>query len=75
MQLALRENSERDVRKDEKCSVYFRKEVILARPRSKFTAPRDNSSVLGVHRKTNWPRGQLQTLSQSVSGSWGLYPF
>lgn len=46
MQLALRENSERGVRKDEKCSMSFRKEVILARPRSKFTAPRGNSSVL-----------------------------
>lgn len=46
MQLALRENSGRGVRKGEKCSMYFRKDVILARPRSKFTAPRGNSSVL-----------------------------
>lgn len=45
MQLALRENSGRGVRKDEKCSMYFRKDMILARPGSKFTAPRGNSSV------------------------------
>jgi hypothetical protein len=69
MQQGLRKKSERDVRKARSIVCVAGRNRFLSRPRSKFIASKDTVLFSAGHRKINWPRGHLRTLSGSGNGS------